>query len=135
MLTSEYKTRPALFRMIFASLFFIVTVQAQIQVTLPDMLKLFNAGDHHYGTNFDGQINIGEPGANKIYDFSYIPLSNEFSLNLNTNDIPALAARYPGCNLWGNTSNNRKKSRVSLFTRFILYCWAGIPRTGVAVYT
>lgn len=116
MLTSEQKTSPALFRMILAIFFLMTTLPAQIQVTLPDMLKLFNAGDHHYGTNFDGQINIGEPGANKIYDFSYIPLSNEFSLNLQTNDIPVLAARYPGCVTFGETPQTVEKNPVFMFS-------------------
>ncbi len=92
------------------------TIPAQIQVTLPDMMLLFNAGDHHYGTNFEGDINIGQPGANKIYDFSYLPLLNEFSLNLNTDDIPVLASRYPGCVTFGETPQTVEKNPVFLFS-------------------
>jgi len=116
MSTSKHNFISGAFRLFFASLFLIITVPAQIQVTLPDMLKLFNAGDHHYGTNFDGQINIGQPGANRIYDFSYIPLSNEFSLNLLTDNIPALAARYPGCVTFGETPQTIEKNPVFLFS-------------------
>ena len=103
-------------RLILAIPFLISTTTAQVQITLPDMLKLFNAGDHHHGTNFEGQINIGEPGADKIYDFSYIPLSNEFSLNLNTDDIPILASRYPGCVTFGETPQTVEKNPVFLFS-------------------
>ncbi len=109
-------TQKLIFRSLTFLFCFTFTSQAQIQVTLPDMLKLFNAGDHHYGTNFEGDINIGQPGANRIYDFSYIPLSNEFSLNLLTDNIPALAARYPGCVTFGETPQTIEKNPVFLFS-------------------
>lgn len=109
-------TQKLIFRFFIALFFISFTVAAQIQVTLPDMLKLFNAGDIHYGTNFEGQINIGQPGADKVYDFSYIPLSNEFSLNLNTDDIPVLASRYPGCVTFGETPQTVENNPVFLFS-------------------
>lgn len=107
---------PSLLRLLTILFCLSLTSSAQIQVTLPDMLKLFNAGDHHFGTNFDGQINIGEPGANRIYDFSYLPLINEISYNYQSDNIPVLASRYPGCVTIGASPQTIEKNPVFLFS-------------------
>lgn len=108
-------------RLLMAVFALVFTANAQIQVTLPDMLKLFNAGDHHYGTNFGGQINIGSPGANQVYDFTYIPLLNELSYNYNTDNIPILASRYPGCVTFGDSPQTIEKNPVFKFSTDSFY--------------
>lgn len=100
----------------------IYAVPAQIAVDLADLTSLFGAGNIHYGTNFEGSVNIGSPGANQIYDFSYLPLMNELSNTYETNSIPTLASRYPmGAVTFGETPQTVEKNPVFLFSQDAFY--------------
>ena len=106
---------------------FFSNTNAQINITLDQVMSIFQPGQTHFFTNSDStlkSVDIGKSGGPNIYDFSSVALPEYgISNNYYVSSLPKLALRFPANAVTIGISEEVEKNPVFLFgqdTMFVL---------------